>query len=148
MTSTRLDRPDNHRVRLAAVALLAMACAPTPLAPPDLPAGAVPLEAPAVFRSWWDKTEACSGLSGKFEDIAWYTVPAAHTIETSLGPKVGLWTRHGGAVMITLAGEYSATELVVRHEMLHELLGRGGHPADYFVNRCHLTWSSWHQDAG
>ena len=26
--------------------------------------------------------------------------------------------------------------LVVRHEMLHELLGRGDHPAEYFQRRC------------
>jgi hypothetical protein len=25
---------------------------------------------------------------------------------------------------------------IVRHEMLHDLLGRGDHPAEYFQRRC------------
>ena len=35
-----------------------------------------------------------------------------------------------------LAGEQVGNGMVVRHEMLHELLGRGDHPAAYFQVRC------------
>jgi hypothetical protein len=37
---------------------------------------------------------------------------------------------------------------VVRHEMLHALLGRQGHPSEYFVTRCGLTWASWGSQPG
>ena len=44
---------------------------------------------------------------------------------------------------IVLAGNYETSEMAVRHEMLHHLLDRTGHPPEYFVTRCHLTWDSW-----
>jgi len=47
-----------------------------------------------------------------------------------------------------IAGNYAEHEMVVRHEMLHALLQREGHPTDYFVNRCHLTWESWSAAGG
>jgi hypothetical protein len=34
-------------------------------------------------------------------------------------------------------------EMVVRHEMLHDLLGRPGHPDPPFGVGCPLTWESW-----
>ncbi len=33
--------------------------------------------------------------------------------------------------------------MVVRHEMLHELLQRGGHPTPPFGSGCPLTWATW-----
>lgn len=38
---------------------------------------------------------------------------------------------------------YVNDEMVVRREMLHVLLDEIGHPDGYFVDRCHLTWTSW-----
>ena len=37
---------------------------------------------------------------------------------------------------LALAGEKVNNPPSVRHEMLHELLGRGDHPAEYFQRRC------------
>jgi hypothetical protein len=34
-------------------------------------------------------------------------------------------------------------EMVVRHEMLHDILGRTGHPDPPFGAGCPLTWASW-----
>jgi hypothetical protein len=34
-------------------------------------------------------------------------------------------------------------EMVVRHEMLHDLIGRPGHPAPPFGQGCPLTWETW-----
>lgn len=114
------------------------------LGPPDpLPANAQRLSAPPEFASWWSATEACSGRAGDLSHIEWYVVPGAHTIETSNGPKVGVWSHSSAGVRIVLAGDYAANELVVRHEMLHALLDREGHPAEYFQQRCRLTWESW-----
>jgi hypothetical protein len=70
-------------------------------------------------------------------------VPGVETFETDAGPKVGMWVKEGGREIIVIAGNYQNHEMVVRHEMLHSLLRGHGHPTDYFVERCHLTWESW-----
>jgi hypothetical protein len=44
---------------------------------------------------------------------------------------------------IYIASAYQRNELVVRHEMLHDLLGRPGHPNPPFGQGCPLTWESW-----
>jgi len=125
------------------VAVVMVACATEPSADISLPEGAVLIEASAEYRDWWASTEACSGRTGDFEQITWYMVPDVMTMTTGIGEKVGLWVRHDGRTAIVVAGAYVNNELVVRHEMLHDLLEREGHPDEYFVNRCGLTWESW-----
>jgi hypothetical protein len=113
-----------------------------------LPPGAIEVAAPAIYREWSDRTEACSGLTGQFSSVKWYVVPGVETFETDEGPKVGMWTSHGDTDRIIIAGVYRNTEMVVRHEILHHLLGQAGHPPEYFVTRCHLTWDSWDSAQG
>jgi hypothetical protein len=108
-----------------------------------LPAGVVRLAPPAEYHTWWEATEACSGESQRFERVEWYVVPGARTFSTSDGLKVGEWSHSSAGVQIVLADAYADNELVVRHEMLHALLDREGHPAEYFEGRCRLTWESW-----
>jgi hypothetical protein len=48
---------------------------------------------------------------------------------------------------IYIASAYLKHELVVRHEMLHDLLGRPGHPDPPFGNGCPLTWESWREQS-
>lgn len=124
-----------------AVWLGAASCAGLePSAPPE---GAVLMTAPAEYATWYAKTEACAEMRGALGGIEWYVVPDVATFETSIGEKVGLWERVGNVSRITIAGDYVGNEMVVRHEMLHDLLERTGHPPEYFVTRCHLTWDSW-----
>jgi hypothetical protein len=101
------------------------------------------LTVPAEYQTWWAATEACSGLSGQLNRIEWFVVPDAHTFDTPEGAKVGLWTHSSAGVRIIIAGDYADNELVVRHEMLHALLDREGHPQEYFQARCQLTWDTW-----
>ena len=54
-----------------------------------------------------------------------------------------MWERDQQGARIVLAGNYENSEMAVRHEMLHHLLDRTGHPPEYFIDRCHLTWESW-----
>jgi hypothetical protein len=143
MTSTRTSHSQTFGSCLAGLALITLGCSPASLGPNSLPDGAVSLAAPTEYRSWWASTESCSGISGDFDQIAWYTVPGVSTMGTDIGEKVGIWAYQDGQSTITIAGEYVQHELVVRHEMLHELLGREGHPDEYFVARCGLTWESW-----
>lgn len=132
------------RTRFPILALL-VAAGCSSFAPVDerLPYGALPMVAPAEYGAWFERTAACSGLRGAFDRIQWYVVPGVETFATAAGPKVGMWEKHGGVARIIIAGRYRDHEMVVRHEMLHHLLDREGHPADYFVDRCRLTWESW-----
>jgi hypothetical protein len=126
------------------LALLATLAACEALGPAEpLPTSAELLAPPEQYREWWTKTEACSGLSGNFTQIEWYVVPDVQTFNTDAGAKVGLWSHSSDGVRIIIAGNYSSNELVVRHEMLHALLDREGHPKEYFQNRCGLTWDTW-----
>jgi hypothetical protein len=100
------------------------------------------------YQTWWAKTEACSGLHGEYSSLRFYQVPGVSTFSSTVGTVVGLWTQDGRENRITVAGDYLNNELVVRHEMLHALLERTGHPHEYFVDKCGLTWASWTGDAG
>lgn len=114
------------------------------LGPPSpLPAGARQIIAPDEYQAWWYATEACAGRSAHLEQVEWYIVPEAESFETADGPKVGLWTHSSEGVRIVIAGNWADNELVVRHEMLHALLDREGHPAEYFEDRCRLTWQTY-----
>jgi len=103
------------------------------------PAGEQPLDAPAVYRTGWNKTEACSGLSGDFDRIEWLVVPG-HGFACSSGQCAGHWE---SSHRIYIASDWTRNEMVVRHEMLHELLRRGGHPDPPFGKGCPLTWATW-----
>jgi hypothetical protein len=107
------------------------------------PEGDVPLDPPPIYREWFAKTEACSGRTGNFDRLRW-SVIEGHSFPCSSGQCAGHWrTSHH----IFLAGDWVMDELVVRHEMLHDLLGRTGHPDPPFGVGCPLTWASWNGGA-
>jgi hypothetical protein len=107
------------------------------------PQGDVPLEPPPVFREWFAKTEACSGLSGNFDRISW-SVVEGRSFSCSSGQCAGHWRKDHH---IFLAGDWAMDEMVVRHEMLHDLIGMPGHPAPPFGKGCPLTWATWNRSA-
>ncbi len=113
-----------------------------------LPAGAVQIAARPEFSAWFDRTESCSGIRGQVHQIQWFVVPGAETFETGEGAKVGMWERNGSVTRIIIAGRYLDHEMVVRHEILHHLLDREGHPPEFFATRCQLTWETWASTAG
>ena len=117
---------------LCAVALLMTACIlPTE---PRLPAGAVPWTAPARFALWWRMTESCSGRSGDLGYVRWYIVPDADSIEVDGQRYDGFWL--GAPDRIVLVDAKRLDGPLVRHEMLHALLGVSGHPRDPFLASC------------
>jgi hypothetical protein len=127
------------------VVLLAVITAcETPLGPLEpLPSSALRFDPPEQYLSWWRLTEACSGRTHQPEGIKWYVVPMATSFATSSGSLTAQWSRGSDGARIVISGAYQSSEMVVRHEMLHALLDRGDHPSQYFIDRCHLTWSSW-----
>ena len=101
--------------------------------------GDQPMAAPDVYRTWWAKTEACSGLTGDFDRVQWEVVPGA-SFTCSSGQCAGHWQSDH---RIWIADQYVNNEMVVRHEMLHDLLGHSGHPNPPFGQGCPLTWATW-----
>lgn len=103
------------------------------------PAGEQPMAAPSKYREWWAKTEACSGLSGDFDRVEWMGVPG-RGFSCSSGQCAGHWESDH---RIFIASDWADNEMVVRHEMLHDLLERQGHPSPPFGQGCPLTWATW-----
>jgi hypothetical protein len=118
-----------------AVALLAGACSSATEPTEVLPAGAQSLFPPAIFETWWQEVEQCSGKTGDFTAITWYYVPGTGGFPVGSDPNVvGLWQPKLHA--ITLAQYVRENPDVLRHEELHAILNRVDHPAEYFVQKC------------
>ena len=95
--------------------------------------GAVSMSPPADYLRWWGEVEHCSGLSGDFGRISWYAVPDVMTFPYRGADNFGYWwATHD----IAIAGGSVLDSMVVRHEMLHDILNTGTHPEEYFLYRC------------
>jgi hypothetical protein len=102
-----------------------------------LPNDAQRFAPPAVYRSWWALTEACSGLHGDFDAVEWYQIPNATSLTLPSGEVAqAMWLRAGNRIVLTggLDGLYAGD--LVRHEMLHALLRVGEHPRTAFIEHC------------
>jgi hypothetical protein len=95
---------------------------------------------PAEYRAWFQSTESCSGLGGDFGRLEFFRVPGDE-FPCPSGMCVARWTDDHH---IYVAEPFVENEMVVRHEMLHDLIGHAGHPDPPFGPAgCGLTWSSW-----
>lgn len=103
-------------------------------APPELPAGSERMVPLTRYADWWRDTEDCAGIDGDFSRLSWFDVPGRTSFTYGGVQYDGYWWN--GVHWILLAGDKIADSSIVRHEMLHELLGRGDHPALYFQERC------------
>ena len=129
------------RAFLPALLIPLLGCTTEPTS--TLPDGAQAFVPPAEYEAWWVSTEGCASIQGNLARIKWYVVPGVSTFPTAEGEKVGIRIKTGSDIRIVIAGNYVEHEMVVRHEMLHALLNRAGHPAEYFEDRCQLTWETW-----
>ncbi len=103
------------------------------------PDGEVAFEPPPVYHEWWGKTQTCSGQTGDFERVSWFVIEG-RGFDCPGGECAGHWEDDHS---IYLASDWMMNEMVVRHEILHELLGRSGHPDPPFGRGCALTWDTW-----
>lgn len=103
------------------LALLVTAC----LARPFEPASARPLTPAAVYATWWQRMETCAGITALLDRIEWYEVPGDQ-FATPDGPRWGWWAPPH---TIYIATTHLQDEWLVEHEMLHDLLQTGAHPA-------------------
>jgi hypothetical protein len=114
--------------------LLACESAPTELS--ALPPDAQVFTPEPIFREWWVQVEACSGRTGDYTSIHWYFVPGDEPfISPPLGKAVlGYWDSYDNRIILL---QYVPNRsALARHEILHALLRRGDHPAEYFQDRC------------
>ena len=126
--------------RLAGRLLVAAVCLATAGACNSFdPEGDTPMEPMAAYREWWNKTQACSGRKADFDRIRW-SVVEGYSFPCKSGQCVGHWE---SSHHIYIAREWLNDEMVVRHEMLHDLLAESGHPNPPFGDQCPLTWESW-----
>lgn len=109
------------KARVAVTLILFFACL-DPFAPP---VGTERFDPPSPYREYWGAVQDCSGLRGTFERVHWYAVPVApFPCPTGSGHCNALWRAPHDIFL-----ERTAPYIIVGHEILHDLLGRGDHPA-------------------
>lgn len=101
---------------------------------PAFPGEAEPFSPPAVYKTWWEMTKSCAGLSLPFEDIQWFVIPESNHFIFGGDAAGGAWFRDRKAIVLVSDGILEGQ--LVRHEMLHALLQDGGHPRAEFLNLC------------
>jgi hypothetical protein len=84
------------------------------------------------YASWWSATEACSGETGDPGRIRWYT--AAGITYNGVFAR-GVWLPPHEIVVLL---GYEENSDIVRHEMLHDLLGGDSDHAKPAWTRCEL----------
>jgi hypothetical protein len=100
-----------------------------------LPSDATVFLPPAIYTRWWSMTEACSGASGDLSAVTWLRAPGSVVLLD--GRAVGgYWSSPHNTIV--LADEALDDGAVVRHEMLHALIGAaaGAHPRAAFLDAC------------
>jgi hypothetical protein len=120
------------RLALALAGGLVCALACTDLVGP--PHGSRPFTPPARYKAWWALTESCSGLTGDFSKVRWYTLPDQDSFSLEGTTVNGAWYAAGNQIVL---GDSEVTDgALVRHEMLHALLRSGNHPRAQFMGNC------------
>ena len=112
-------------------ALFATAC--DLVTAPALAPDAVRFTPPAVYARWWAMTEGCAGTTRNIEAIRFYHV-AGNSFRAHGDVVSGVYTSRGSSIVI--AEDWLLDGGVVRHEMLHAISQRRGHPRDAFLGSC------------
>ena len=120
-----------ERALTAVAAILLSGCAPEP----TLPVGAMRFDPPERFQTLWAETEACSEKHRPFSAVTWYQVPDMWEITTYDGKQVAAFYDIRRDVIV-IAGAYLTSDPLIKHESLHAILDRPGHPVEF--DMCHL----------
>lgn len=116
------------RRSVALVAFLLVGCAFEPPA-------AERIDPHTEYRALWAEAEACTGTVADINRVTFWVVPG-HSFDCPAGQCAGWHSGHD----IFLSEDWADYPLVVKHEMVHELLQKGGHPAVPFQSPCHVMW--------
>ena len=119
------------------------------LVDPMFPSDAQQFSPPAIYSTWWNMTQACSELTGSFGAVTWFKTTQALRDSRTGDPIGGYWNSFTNRIVLTTAVMFDGGS--VRHEMLHSLLRKGGHPRNQFLGKCAGTvhcQGSCSRDAG
>jgi hypothetical protein len=119
------------------------------LVDPMFPSDAQQFSPPAVYSTWWNMTQACSGLTGSLSAVTWFKTDQALRDSRTGERAGGYWNSFTNRIVLTTQAMLDGGS--VRHEMLHSLLRKGGHPRNQFLGKCEGTVScqgSCIRDAG
>ena len=94
---------------------------------------------PTFFSCVIKAAKACPARCGDFAKIRWFQVPG----RSFPGPTGECVARWEPGPRVYVADFWIGHEMVARHEMLHDLIGRSGHPNPPFGAGCPLTWDTW-----
>lgn len=99
---------------------------------------AQPLDPRPIYRALWAEVETCSGLRGDFDRVLWFVIPGVtFDCPSSSGRCRGARTDPRNIYIASAYVDDSLTHyFTVRHEILHELGARPGHPRVF--DTCHL----------
>ncbi len=122
------------RVVLILSGLLSLAVACRDISAPDVPWRAVQVTPPPRVALWWRLAAACSGIPATPGSVSWYVVPNTNTLSFQGKTVYAYWI--GDPDRIVLSETHANNGLIVRHEMLHALLHRSGHPRAACLNSC------------
>ena len=103
------------------------------IAEPGFPSDAIPMRPPRPYAFWWQLTESCSARTAAFDNVRWYVVPNAAAIDVQGQRYGGYWFSKNNS--IAMAGKKVLDAQLVRHEMLHALVG-ALHARDDFLIAC------------
>ncbi len=102
---------------------------------------AVELESPIAitpeeYRIWYAEVAECMGISStatpeRFAQIRWYSAVDIYNSDENVRA-LGLWT---APHRITVRSDRLLDPVVVKHEIVHDLLADGEHPQPFF-ERC------------
>lgn len=114
-------RPMRYLALLALLTTVALSCSDA-FAPPP---GGVPFVPPeALYSAYWRQVETCSGLTGNWHRIRWFTVPGL--IPTPGGDRLGVWDSPH-TIYLVVGSDLVENSWLIPHEMLHDLTQRGAH---------------------
>jgi hypothetical protein len=82
------------------------------------------------YRDWFREVEQDAGLTGDFDRIRWYRVPGDRWSNGDHAGIRGMWVKRGNRIYI--AQVYWGDSRVVKHEVLHYLLGDTSHDHPLF----------------
>ena len=88
---------------------------------------------PDIYLDWWNETQNCTGLRGNFHRIRWFSVPEFFvTNPLTLETGAAWW---GEPHSIWVSSYFMLEERLIRHEMVHDLLGSAGtHDSPFFLS--------------
>lgn len=105
----------------------------------DWPPNVYQFAPPPSYAADWQQMEACAGITADFDRVTWFRSDSLLDVPGLGAFGISDWHHH----RIALDAQSVNDDVVVRHEILHELLQEDGHPVEYFGigGRCYAEVS-------